>query len=81
MSEMGRRVEEYLAVRRSLGHKLDDAARLLPRFAAFLEATGAETVIHRSRSGLGPAAASKPCQSRLPGAAHTLGDASHRRRG
>jgi integrase len=36
--------EEYLALRRSLGHQLADAGRLLPRFVAYLDQTGAETV-------------------------------------
>jgi integrase/recombinase XerD len=37
-------VEDYLRLRRSFGYKLDEAARLLPRFAARLEAAGAEFV-------------------------------------
>ena len=36
--------EEYLALRRSLGHQLADAGRLLPRFVAYLDQAGAETV-------------------------------------
>lgn len=34
-------VDDYLALRRSLGHDLSEAGRLLPRFAAYLEKTGA----------------------------------------
>ena len=42
---LGQAADEYLALRRSLGHQLADAARLLPRFVAYLDETGAETVI------------------------------------
>jgi hypothetical protein len=41
MSALGGHAEEYLRLRRALGHKLDDAHRLLPRFVAYLDATGA----------------------------------------
>ena len=37
-------VEDYLRLRRSLGYKLDDHARLLRRFAAHLDAIGDECV-------------------------------------
>jgi integrase/recombinase XerD len=33
-------LQDYLELRRSLGHRLDDAARLLPGFIAFLEGKG-----------------------------------------
>ena len=36
--------EEYLRLRRALGHKLDYAHRFLPHFVAHLDAIGAETV-------------------------------------
>jgi integrase/recombinase XerD len=36
--------EEYLRLRRSLGHELAEAHRLLPHFVAYLDATGATTV-------------------------------------
>lgn len=36
--------DDYLALRRALGHDLSEAGRLLPRFAAYLEKTGAEFV-------------------------------------
>jgi integrase/recombinase XerD len=36
--------EEYLALRRSLGHDLAEAHRLLPRLVAYLDAVGAATV-------------------------------------
>ena len=44
MSALSNAAEEYLALRRSLGHDLADAHRLLPRFVAYLDATGAPTV-------------------------------------
>jgi integrase len=36
--------DDYLRLRRSLGHELAEAHRLLPRFVAYLEAVGAQTV-------------------------------------
>jgi integrase len=44
MSALAQTAEEYLRLRRSLGHDLAQAHRLLPRFVAYLEAIGAETV-------------------------------------
>ena len=44
MSALGQAAEEYLALRRSLGHQLADATRLLPRFVSYLDRAGAETV-------------------------------------
>jgi integrase/recombinase XerD len=44
MSGLGQAADEYLQLRGSLGHKLADAARLLPRFVAYLDDIGAETV-------------------------------------
>ncbi|MDI7278023.1 MAG: tyrosine-type recombinase/integrase, partial [Anaerolineae bacterium] len=37
-------VDEYLQLRRALGHKMEHAARLLPQFVAYLEDIGAESV-------------------------------------
>jgi len=37
-------LDDYLSLRRSLGHELADAARLLPRFVDHLEATGTSFV-------------------------------------
>ncbi len=37
-------VADYLALRNGLGHDLADAARLLPRFAAWMQQTGQSTV-------------------------------------
>jgi len=44
VSALSQAAGEYLALRRSLGHQLADAARLLPRFVAYLDQNGAETV-------------------------------------
>ena len=44
MSALSDAAEEYLQLRRSLGHKLADAHRLLPRFVAYLDATGTATI-------------------------------------
>lgn len=44
MSALAERAEEYLRVRRALGHEMAEAARLLPRFVAYLDAAAAVTV-------------------------------------
>jgi len=44
MSALSQAADDYLALRRSLGHDLADAHRLLPRFVAYLDAVGAQTV-------------------------------------
>ncbi len=44
MSPLHQAVEDYLAVRRALGFKLEDHGRLLPGFVDCLEQTGASTV-------------------------------------
>jgi integrase/recombinase XerD len=44
MSDLSGQAGDYLRLRRALGHKLDDAHRLLPRFVAYLDAIGAQTV-------------------------------------
>jgi integrase/recombinase XerD len=44
MSPLASRAEEYLRLRRALGHKLDDAHRLLPRFVDFLDAAGIQAI-------------------------------------
>lgn len=44
MSALSQQLEEYLRLRRLLGHDLAEAARLLPRFVAYLEAHDAEFV-------------------------------------
>jgi integrase/recombinase XerD len=44
VSALDAAVADYLALRNGLGHDLADAARLLPRFAAWMEQTGQSTV-------------------------------------
>jgi integrase len=44
MSALGQMADDYLQLRRALGHKLKEAGRLLPRFVAYLEVSGAETI-------------------------------------
>ncbi|MDA8185358.1 MAG: tyrosine-type recombinase/integrase [Actinomycetota bacterium] len=44
MSRLAETAADYLALRRRLGHDLADAHRLLPRFVAYLDETGASTV-------------------------------------
>jgi integrase/recombinase XerD len=44
MTGFAEHVEDYLRLRRSFGYKLEEAARLLPRFAAHLDKAGAEVV-------------------------------------
>lgn len=44
MSALGRHVEEYLALRRGLGYKLEAEGRLLAQLVSYLEGTGAATV-------------------------------------
>lgn len=44
MSVLDRHLQEYLQLRRLLGHDLADAARLLPRFIAYLDDRDAEFV-------------------------------------
>jgi integrase/recombinase XerD len=44
MSALARQLDDYLRLRRMLGHKLDDAARQLPWFIEHLDATGNDYV-------------------------------------
>lgn len=44
MSALAQRVQEYLALRRSLGHKLEEAEWLLPSLVGYLDAVGSQTV-------------------------------------
>jgi integrase len=44
MSALAERAQEYLRLRRTLGHNLSEAVRLLPRFVAYLDDIGATTV-------------------------------------
>jgi integrase/recombinase XerD len=44
MSALRQSLEDYLALRRSVGYKLDDAARILASFVAFAERAGADSI-------------------------------------
>jgi integrase len=44
MSHLVQVSEDYLALRHALGHDLAEATRLLPRFVAYLDETGSQTV-------------------------------------
>jgi integrase/recombinase XerD len=44
MSQLSYHIEDYLALRRALGFKLEKEGRILPGFAAFAETAGAGTV-------------------------------------
>jgi integrase/recombinase XerD len=44
VTALSQAAEEYLQLRRSLGHDLAEAHRYLPQFVAYLDATGAPTV-------------------------------------
>jgi integrase len=44
MSALARTLADYLQLRRSLGHDLADAARLLPRFIAHVDSIGIDTI-------------------------------------
>ena len=50
MSQLSSHVEDYLAMRRALGFKLEKDGRLLPDFAAFAEAAGPARSPSTSRS-------------------------------
>jgi integrase len=44
MTALSQTADDYLRLRRALGHKLADAGRLLPRLVAYLESIGVETI-------------------------------------
>jgi integrase/recombinase XerD len=44
VNALGQVADEYVQLRRALGHKMDHAARLLPEFVVYLESIQAETV-------------------------------------
>jgi integrase/recombinase XerD len=44
MTGFAQHAQEYLRLRRALGHDLADAVRLLPRFVAYLDSVGASTI-------------------------------------
>jgi len=44
MIDLRQTLHDYLGIRRALGHKLEDAGRLLPGFVTFLEESGATSI-------------------------------------
>lgn len=44
MSTLAEHLDEYLRLRRALGHELADAQRLLPRFVSYLDSVGASAI-------------------------------------
>lgn len=44
MSALQAALDDYLGLRRALGHKLDDTGRQLARFVAYLDDIGAESI-------------------------------------
>jgi integrase/recombinase XerD len=44
MSAFAQHLDDYLRLRRALGHQLADSGRLLPRFVAYLDAMAASTI-------------------------------------
>jgi len=44
MTALSQTADDYLRLRRTLGHKLADAGRLLPRLVTYLESNGLETI-------------------------------------
>jgi integrase/recombinase XerD len=44
MIDLRQTLHDYLGIRRALGHKLEDAGRLLPGFVTFLEKSGATSI-------------------------------------
>ena len=44
MTTLSQTADDYLRLRRSLGHKLADAGRLLPHLVAYLESNDLETI-------------------------------------
>ena len=69
MSLLQETLDEYLAMRRALGHKLCQAGRLLKQFVAFADLAGATYVT----TDLALAWASQPCGARLSERARRLG--------
>ena len=67
MSALARQLDDYLRLRRMLGHKLDDAARQLPWFVEHLDATDAEYVTDRPRRSAWALDRDLPAGSTVPG--------------
>lgn len=66
MSTLGQHADQYLRLRRSLGHDLADAGRLLPRFVAYLGTIGAQTVSVEAAIAWAQAPAAQPATTVWP---------------
>lgn len=66
MSALSEAADEYLRLRRALGHDLAEAHRLLPRFVAYLDATGQPTVTIESALAWSQQPAADPASSVWP---------------
>lgn len=71
MTTLGQHADQYLQLRRALGHKMNHAAWLLPRFIACLEATGTEVVTIEAALAWAQSSAHDPAPASrgVPGAA------------
>ena len=69
MTTFAEHVDDYLRLRRALGFKLEEHARLLPRFAAHLDAIGAEVVTIELALAMGAGAGRAGWQCRAGDAA------------
>jgi hypothetical protein len=63
MTALAQHLDEYLQLRRTLGHKLADAHRLLPRFVAYLGEQRAEFVTIEAALAWSPSATPPPTRS------------------
>jgi len=88
MSTLRHALEDYLALRRSLGYKLDRAGWLLSDFVGHLEATGVDTITLDAAlswamrpSDADPSWwANRPSSARRPGSPRACGRCSGRSR-
>jgi hypothetical protein len=62
MTALSQTADDYVRLRRALGHKLADVCRLLPRLVAYLESIGLETITIEWTS---PRGANSPENSKL----------------
>ena len=65
MSVLSQAADDYLRLRRSLGHDLADAHRLLPRFVAYLDTIGAPTVTIEAALAWAQQPRDQPSEQRL----------------
>ena len=66
MSALADRADDYLCLRRGLGHDLAEAHRLLPRFVAYLDAAGVPTVTIETALAWAQQSSSDPASSSGP---------------